>query len=134
MMQYKFRLLVVLLVLTALSLGAGGKINLCLAPDGNTHITQDNASCELFRECSPGSNERVRNNNSVRSQAPCLDIELGGDLSDRSNRTIVQIPPPTLAPIGLLTIPVPSNNKPFHVIPLNTLPQIVLQQSVVLLI
>ena len=134
MIQYKLRLFVVLLVLTALSLGAGGKMNLCLAPDGNTHVTQDNSSCELFRECSPGSNERVRNNNSVRSQAPCLDIELGGDLSDPSNRNIVQIPPPTLAPIGLPTIPVPSNNKPFLVIPLNTLPQIVLQQSVVLLI
>ncbi len=134
MMQYKFRLLVVLLVLTALSLGAGGKMNLCLAPDGNIHITQDDSSCELFRECSPGSNELVRNNNSVRSQAPCLDIELGGDLLDPSNRNIVQIPPPTLSPIGLLTIPVPSNNKPFHVIPLNTLPQIALQQSVVLLI
>lgn len=134
MMQYKLRLFVVLLVLTALSLGAGGKVNLCLAPDGNTHITQDNSSCELFRECTPGSNERVRNNNSVRRQSPCLDIELGGDLSDPSNRNIVQIPPLTLAHIGLPTIPAPSNNKPFHVIPLNTLPQFSLQQSVVLLI
>jgi len=134
MMHYKFRLLVVLLVLTALLLGAGGKVSLCLTPDGNTHIAQDNSSCELFRECSPGSNEHVRSNDSVSSQAPCHDIELGGDLSDPSSRNIVKIPPPTLASIGLPTIPVPSNNKPFHVIPHNNLPQIALQQSVVLLI
>lgn len=134
MMQYTFRLFVVLLVLTALALGAGGKVNLCLMPDGNTHITQDNASCELFKECSPGSKEGVRNNNAVRGPAPCLDIELGGDLPDPSTRNIAHIPPPTLAPIGLPIIPAPSNNKPFHVIPCTTFPHIALQQSVVLLI
>jgi len=133
-MQRNFRLLTILLVLIALSLSAGGKMNLCIVPDGDAHITRDSASCELFRECSPGSGELVWNNNSFRSLPPCLDIELGSDLSDPSNRNIVQIPPLTLTPIGLPIIPVPSHNKPFHVIPPSILPQIALQQSVVLLI
>ena len=135
MMQYTLRLFVVLFVLAAFSSGAGGKVNLCLTPDGKTHITQDNSSCALFNDCSPCSGEFVPINSSVRSQCSCLDIELGGDLADPTNRrNIVQIPPPTLAPFGLPTVPVPSNTRPFRVIPLNTLPHLALQHSVVLLI
>ena len=134
MMQYKFRLFVVFLVISALSLGTGGTVNLYLTPDGNTHISQGNSSCELFNECLPGSGELVQVNSLVRCQSSCLAINSGGDLLDPTNRNIVQISPPTLAPFGQPPIPIPSNNKPFHVIPLNTLPQFSLQKSVVLLI
>jgi hypothetical protein len=134
MLQYTFRLFVVLFVLAAFSSGAGGKANLCITPDGKTHITQANSSCALLKECSPCS-EFVPINSSVRGQSPCLDIELGGDFRDPTNRrNIVQVPPPTAAPFGLSTVPVPSSNKPFRVISLNTLPHLALQHSVVLLI
>lgn len=133
MIQSHFRFTVIVLVLAVLSLGAGQRTYLCLPADGDAHIVRSSASCELPGECTPPSGESARAEDSVKGHS-CLDVELGGDLSDPGNRNVIQVPPPALVSFGPPIILTPSNSRPFQATPRVALPQLVLQRSVVLLI
>jgi hypothetical protein len=133
-MQHSLRHYIVILTLFALSFGVGGKVYLCLSPDGDVHMAQKPSSCALVKNCSASDTAVALDHHRVKCQSHCLDIALGGDKSELPNKNTVQIPSPALMPLALSIIPTIAVQQPFHPTPSVQLPQFALQQSVILLI
>ena len=117
---------VIFLAFAVLSLGGGGRANLCLQSDGEVHLEQSHSSCNLGGE-EGDSDQRAY-------QGGCLDITLGGDRLPLNN---LQLPLPALSllPLGVPCIfPLIDQEEPRHTLPPTPPTQLVSLKSVVLLI
>jgi hypothetical protein len=134
-MLHNLRHYIVILTLFALLFGAGGKVVLCLSPHGNVHMKQDHSSCELVKKCPQHADEATPSHHRVKCQSHHRDISLGVDLLEPPNKNTIQLPPPSLISLGGSSIIFALTDKePFYTTPAVILPQLVLQQSVILLI
>ncbi len=133
-MQHSIRHYIVILILFTLSFGVGGKVYLCLSPDGDVHVAQQNSPCILVKNCPAPEATVTLDHHRVKCQAHCLDIALGGDKAELPSKYTVQIPSPALMPLALSIIPTLPVQQPFYPTPPVHLPQLALRQSVILLI
>jgi hypothetical protein len=136
-MRHTLRHYIVILTLIALSFGAGGKVILCFSPHGDVHMKQNypHSSCELVEKCPEPADGLSLNHHRVKCQSHCRDIELGGVSLEPPNRNTIQLPPPALMPLANPPIILARTEKiPFHPTPAVQLPQLALQQGVILLI
>ncbi|OGQ94954.1 MAG: hypothetical protein A2521_13925 [Deltaproteobacteria bacterium RIFOXYD12_FULL_57_12] len=137
-MPHKFRFFrhcIITLVLAALSLGVGGKANLCLMPGGNVHMERNYSSCGFSGECSATTGVFVLNTDRGEDQGQCLDITFGGYQSDHRARNINQLPSPAMVPLGPPIIFTLIDQKLLpNTRAVVTPPQLVSLQSVILLI
>lgn len=133
-MQHSLRHYIVILTLFTLSFGVGGKMYLCLTPDGDVHVAQQNSPCTLFKNCPEPDTTVVVDHHRAKCESHCLDIALGGDKAELPSKYSVHIPPPALMPLALSNIPAIPVQQPFYPPPAVHLPQLALQQSVILLI
>lgn len=136
-MRHTLRHYIVILTLIALSFGAGGKVVLCFSPHGAVHMKQNHShsSCELEKKCPEPADTVSLNHHGVKCHSHHRDIELGGVSLEPPNKNTIQLLPPALMPLANPPIILARTGKiPFHPTPAFQLPQVALQQRVILLI
>jgi len=121
----------VVLILLSLSLGLGGRMKICLMPDGAAHLEEQHASCHLG-DASGQPRSHDAEGDLVGRGSSCLDLPLEEGASHHQQRGLPQLPPPSLAPLALsLTLaltdtPLPPDPKPCIAPPLLALSTVVL--------
>jgi len=135
-MRHTLRHYIVILTFIALSSGTGGKVILCFTPHGDVHMKQNHSHspCALVKNCPAPDTMASLDHHRVKCQSHCLDIALGGDKAELPSKYTVEIPSPALMPLALSIIPTIPVQQPFYPTPPVHLPQLALQQSVILLI
>jgi hypothetical protein len=125
---------IIILTLITLSLGFGGKVTLCFTPDGDMHIKQNPSSCYIAGSCHATADTLALNHKWIKKQGHCLDVFLGGDVSDHHSRYIVKLPFPIIAPLRPPSSLALTDKKTFYTTRAITPPQLLSLRSVILLI
>ena len=125
---------IIILTLSALAFGVGGKVNLCLLSDGDVHLEPSHSSCGLAGERPAPAKGLDLRSDQAENQGLCLDVALGGAASDQHHKNNLKLPYPVMIPLGSPSILALTDQKPFYQAPAVSPPPFASLQNIILLI